>query len=938
MAQPRPGADAARQPGHQRLSTAWIFFLVISAASPLTSFVGTAPLGFVQGNGAGLPAAYAAVTAILLCFAVGYAAISRRVINTGAFYTYIARGIGRPPAIGAALLAVVAYIVNIAGIAGGTGYFVTLIASELGADIGWVVPTVVLLGLVGVVGYRSLHVSAKVLGTAMVLSLGVMAVFDLAVLFAKGFDALPTASFSAGTVFSGSPGLAAIFALTGFVGMETAAIYSEETNDPQRSVPRAIYIAVAGMGIFYLLSMWLLVGSIGADRTQAVAEDRLGNLVFDQMASYGGDALRTVTALLFVVASFAGMLAFHNVASRYLFVLGRDRVLPEVLGRLHPRHRSPRAGSLIVSAGALLIVAIAALAGLDPYKALGQAALGLATLGIVGLQAIAAIAIVAFFRRRGQGRYWKTLILPGIGAVGLSAATLFLLLNFDTLLGGPSPVATALPWVLVVVVLIGFVMGLSIRARRPARYARLAESRLRPQERELRRPQRWTRRYCLIGAGPAGLAMARRLVEEGVPFDWFERHDRLGGIWNNERLGSPVYDSLTAISSKYTSGFPGYPMPLSYPDYPTWTQVRDYLYGFAAAYDLRDRITYNTAVTWVKPDGVGWSVTLTNGGFRYYSGIIAAPGTTGHPALPTWPGQNLFQGEIWHAARYRSPAELSGRRVLVVGAGNAGAEIACDAVRAGAATVSLSVRRGHRFVPRYVGGLPTDAILAGVLEPPESLSLPPDSTELIETLGGEQPAFGLPGPDHTVLAGHATVTEDLVPFLARGSIGGRADIVELLPEGVRYADGSAEYIDLIIAATGYEPQVPFLDPQLYRDQHGRPDLYLNIFGRGPDGLAVVGLSQFGGAAFPRFDDMARAVIVDITLRELGGLEWRVWQATKQEDRPDLRGGKLLVDSPRYEFYVDDHAYEVALRDVCDRFGYTPDAPAPVRPSPFAAVP
>ena len=162
---PHTPPRTTRESGRRgRLSVTWVFFLVVSAASPVTSLLGAVPLGFVNGNGAGLPAAFAVVTVVLICFAVGYAAISRRVINTGAFYTYIAQGIGRPPAIGAALLAVAAYTVNVAGIAGASGYFVHVIAAELGADVSWIWGTVPLLLLVGFVGYRSVHVSAKLIG------------------------------------------------------------------------------------------------------------------------------------------------------------------------------------------------------------------------------------------------------------------------------------------------------------------------------------------------------------------------------------------------------------------------------------------------------------------------------------------------------------------------------------------------------------------------------------------------------------------------------------------------------------------------------------------------------------------------------------------------------------------------------------------------------
>jgi amino acid transporter len=921
---PRPGPDRPR-----RLSLAWVFLLVVSAASPLTSLLGAVPLGFVQGNGAGLPAAYVVVTLVLVCFAVGYAAISRRVINTGAFYTYIAQGIGRPPAIGAGLLAVAAYTVNIAGIAGGGGYFVHILGQTLGADVPWYWGSVPILALVALVGYRSVHVSAKVLGTITVLGVVVLLVYDVGIIASKGFDAFPITSFSPSTIFSGSAGLAALFALTSFVGVDTAALYSEETDDPERTVPRATYVAVIAMGVFYVFSIWLVIGSIGADRVRDEAVAKSGSLIFDDVAAVSGETVQTVTALLFVGATFAGCLAFHNAASRYLFVLGRDRVVSAKLGELHPRHRSPARASLVISAGYGLIVVIAIVFSLDPLLVLASAALGLATLGIIVLQAMAAVAIVVFFRRRGQGRYWTTLILPGIGAAALFAAAVFELLNFDTIVGIKSPIVDGLPWLIVATLAIGVLIGLWTRRSKPARYARLAQSRLRPQARRLARPSAWTRRYCLIGAGPAGLAMGRRMLEEGVPFDWFEASGDVGGMWNAERPGSPVYESLVAVTSRHASGFPDFPMPADYPDYPAWWQVRDYLRRYAEFYGLYERIAFNTVVTWAKPEGLGWSATLTNGEFRYYSGIIAAPGTAWQASFPAIPGTERFRGQLWHAARYRSPAELAGRRVLVIGLGNSAADIACDAARAGALTF-LSVRRGHQVVPRYVGGVPTDALQAGVLTPTSDVE-GADPSELIAAASSPLP--GLPIPHPEILAGHPTINADLPEFLAQGWVQPRGEVVEVLPDGVRFADGSVDQVDLIIAATGYEWQVPFLAPELYT-RYGQPDLFMNIFSRSHDGLALLGLSDFGGPTFPRFDDMARAVMIDLTVRELGGVDLRAWRSTVQTS-PDLRGGKLFVDTPRLALAVDDHTYSTQLRDLCDRFGYTPGG-AWVGPSPEAA--
>jgi amino acid transporter len=928
------GPSSHTRPPGRRLSFGWMFFLIVSAAGPLTSVVASTPAGFLTGNGAGLPAAYLLVTVLMICFALGYAAISRRLINTGAFYTYVARGIGRPPAIGVGMVAVVSYVLNAVGTMASGGYFLKLVAQQQGADIGWFWGAAGLCIVIGLLGYRALRVSATVLGTLTALGIAVMVLFDVLVIAKRGVAAFPAASFAPHEVFSQSPGLAVLVALSCFVGVETAALYSEETRDPERTVPRAIYAAIGGLGVFYVLSSWIVVGSLGADQTVGLAQQKQGELVFDQIAAYGGDGLQTAVALLFLGAALAGGLAFHNAASRYLLALGRDRVLPGWLGQVHPQHRGPYRGSLVASAAAAAMLILGGVLGLDPYKTLSTGAIGLATLGIVALQAFAAVAIVAFFGRRGQGRYFTTMVVPSVAAIGLGAATVLELLKFSTTVQNSSPVAVAVPWLLVAVMLGGVVTGLVIRRRQPARYARLAETRLRPAARQLPRPERWTRRYCLVGAGPAGLAMARRLHEEGVPFDWFESYSDVGGLWHVDRSDSPGYDSTVAISSKYTSAFPDFPMPDEYPDYPRWWQMRDYLREFAARYGLYDLVQLNTRVTWIKPDGVGWSVTLTSGGVRYYSGIILAAGRAWNPRLPSWPGMEYFRGQMWHSARYLSPTDLTGRRVLVVGAGNSAAEIACDAARM-AASASISVRSGHRFVPRYVDGLPTDAILAGVLEPPGSLSLPPDSAELLETLAADVRGLGLPTPDAAVQGSHPTVTSELLQFISTGAIGARPDIAEILPDGVRYVDGTAEPVDLIIAATGYVMAVPFLSPEVLPARGG---LYLNVFSRSHDGLTMLGLSDFAGATFPRFDDMARAVIVDITLRELGGVDWRAWMQAKTADRPDLYGGRRLRDSAGTGFMVDDHAYEVLLRDIADRFGYTPAGglaatrpqPAPVR--------
>jgi amino acid transporter len=536
------------------LSTRHVVFVVIAAAAPMAAMVGNVPVALLYGNGPGLPAAFALAGVALLCFCVGYAAMSRRVVNTGAFYTYVARGIGKPPAVGAAYLAVLSYTALTIGLAGAFGYFF-----HLGIGGPWEIPSAVAIIVVAILGYRSADLSAKVLGVLMLLEFAVLIVFDLAIGIHKGADALPAAALSPHNVFSGSIGIALMFAFTSFVGFESGALYGEETANPERSIPKATYIAVSAVGIFYFFTTWFAVGSFGVHNAHAAAvaakakggNDQLGNLLIDQGNKFVGSFFgNDVMGLLLLTSVLASMLAVHNASSRYLFALGRERVLPGSLGRYHGKFLSPHVGSLTVTIITTIVVGAFAVAGLDPYLNLATSMIGLSTLGVVLLQVLAAISIVAFFRKRGERDYWRTLIFPGIGAIALGSAFVLAVVHFPTLVSTNNRIIDGVPYLLLVAVIGGLITAWWLMRRHPAVYAKIAQSQLRARPRTLAEPTAWIRKYCVIGAGPAGLVAARALRAQGIPFDWYERSGDLGGIWNAQAPGSPMYDSAHFISSK----------------------------------------------------------------------------------------------------------------------------------------------------------------------------------------------------------------------------------------------------------------------------------------------------------------------------------------------------------------------------------------------------
>ncbi len=901
------------------LSTRRVVFLVIAAAAPMAAMVGNVPLALIYGNGAGLPAAYLISALVLLCFSVGYAAMSRRVINTGAFYTYIARSLGKPSGVASAYVAVLSYGALTFGLAGAFGYYTALVLETLGISVAWWLLAAGAVILVAFLGYRSVDLSAKVLGTLMVLEFLVLIVFNVLVVAQKGMAAFPAESFAPTQVTSGSLGIALMFAFFSFVGFESAALYGEETQDPERSIPRATYIAVASIGVFYVLTSWIIVGAAGADQAAAQAEVDKGVFVFNLIQRYGGEVLYDISAVLLCTSVLAGYLALHNATSRYLFALGREKVLPKRLGHYHPNHFSPHVASVTVSVLTAAVVGGFALAGGDPFVVMVPSLIGVGTLGIIALQAAASLAVVAFFWGRNDREIWKCVVAPAIGFFGLVTAFVMAVTHYPTLTGSSDVLVNSVPYVLVAVAAAGVVMALLLRRHRPATYAAIAQSRVRGRRRASTEPAvTYTRRYCIVGAGPAGLVAARALLAEGVPFDWYERHTDVGGIWDMDSPGSPMYESAHFISSKYTSAFVGFPMPADYPDYPSWRQIRDYIRAFAREFGLYDHVTLGVAVASAVPiPGDRWSVTLSTGETRDYDGLIAAPGVTWHPNVPDLPGADIYTGDLRHSVTFRDGLELRDKRVLVVGAGNSGVDIACDAARH-AEQAFFSVRRGYRFVPKHIFGLPTDAVLSGVIEPPRGVSLSGDPAELIDSLVGDLTRLGLPAPDHDLLTSHPIMNTQVLHYLQHGDLVAKPDVAGLTAYGVTFVDGSEEQVDVVLLATGYQYLMPFLDPSLLTWKQGHPLLYLHVFSRERDSLYVLGLIEFAGAAYTRFDEMAQLVVIDIRARETGVHRDEI-AALKKTDHPDLTGGVAYIDTPRNANYVENETYVHYLADLRDQF-------------------
>ncbi|CAB4714139.1 MAG: amino acid permease [Actinobacteria bacterium] len=462
------------------LTTRKVVFLVIAAAAPMAAMVGNVPLALVYGNGAGLPAAFALATLVLIAFSVGYAAMSRKVINTGAFYTYIARSLTKPVGVGSAYVALAAYTAQACGLAGAFGYFMQqLILEGAGVDLPWYLFSALGILIVATLGYRSVEMSAKVVGFFMIAEFLVLFVFEALVINKQHLHAFPLESFSHSQITSGPIGIAMLFAFTSFIGFESAALYGEETKDPERSIPRATYIAVGSVGIFYVLSAWIIIGSVGTEHIRELSQKDGGLFVINLVQQYGGTMLFDITAVLLCTSVLAGYSAIHNAASRYLFALGRESIMPERFGHHHKTHFSPHKASVAITAVAVVSAVGFAVSGADPYKVYAASLIAVGTLGIVALQALASLSVVAFFWKRPDRQLWQGVIAPLIGFIGLVTAFVLAAMHYNTLTGSDNKIVNLVPLALLVLAIGGTIYGYRMRTSRPDVYAQLAVSQLR---------------------------------------------------------------------------------------------------------------------------------------------------------------------------------------------------------------------------------------------------------------------------------------------------------------------------------------------------------------------------------------------------------------------------------------------------------------------------
>ncbi len=446
-----------------------------------------------------------------------------------------------------------------------------------------------------------------------------------------------------------------------------------------------------------------------------------------------------------------------------------------------------------------------------------------------------------------------------------------------------------------------------------------------------------TTKYCIIGAGASGLAVAKNFVERGIPFDCLEREQDIGGLWNIATQSGIVYETTHLVSSISSTGFDDLPMlDEDYPEYPSHERVLGYFRDFIGTFGIAPHIQLGKRVEGVAPQDGLWEVKVAGEGPRRYRGVVVASGHHDVARVPTYPG--TFTGEILHSRHYKSPVQVRDRRVVVVGCGNSAADIVADAVH-GRSQVFLSIRRGYWFVPKFILGFPTgDVISYAEMVPLPRLVKRWLFQGTLWLVQGPPSRYRMPDPDYAIDQAHPTMTDEIPRLVAHGKLAVKPEIERFDGDRIVFKDGTAETVDTVVFATGYQPVIPFMDESLLFDAKGAPLLNVNVVHPQHEGLFAAGLAQANGSMWRLADYQGQLISNLIVAGEHDPERARRMREALRSGSNSVRVSGVVA-SDRHRLEVNYYDYRRLLKRLIRKFGpvrgmrLVPAAPHPAQSGP-----
>jgi amino acid transporter len=456
-----------------------VVFFVVAAAAPLATVVSVSPAAFAFGNGPGVPGTFLLVGLLYLVFSVGFTAMNRYIRSAGGFYPYVANGLGRPAGVAAAFIALATYNAIDVAVYGVFGFFVNdIVKTAGGPDVHWFVYSTVLAAVVFFCGIRSIEFSGKVLGLCMTAEIAILLLLGIAILiYGGGPEGISITAFGPAAVFKPGLGVALVFVVASFIGFEATAVFGNEARDPERTIPRATYLAVIIIAVFYAFVTWTISIHYGPSKIIQEATDNTTTLYLTAVKVRLGSAAGMAMNLMLIISVFACALSFHNTINRYFFAIGREGLVWRGLARTHSDHQSPYVAGAVQTAIAWAMAAMFALGGQDPYRIIFIWMGTLSSIGILTLQFMVSLAVIVFFKSDARGiGLWPRLLAPALSAAALGGCLVLMVSNLSLVSGSDSLIVDSFPVLIIAIGAAGIVFATWIRFMKPGVYENLGRA------------------------------------------------------------------------------------------------------------------------------------------------------------------------------------------------------------------------------------------------------------------------------------------------------------------------------------------------------------------------------------------------------------------------------------------------------------------------------
>lgn len=458
----------------KKLGTLDIVFTVLAYNAPLTVVTGFMPLIMADGNGLGTPLAFLFSACLIMLFVFGFTAMSEHTPNPGAFYSYITSGLGKQLGLGSAFVAILGYFCFMIALYCYAGIALSSFAKSLTGDplLPWWVWTFAVMALVSILGYLKITLSAAVLSIALLLEIITVLAWQGAVVGEKGVAGISMEWLSPTAFLSGSVGIAILLAVSSFAGFEATAIFREEARDPEKTIPRAAFLAVGILAALFISTSVIYVTAYGSDSVVAATLANPSEAMIKSIGQYlGAPGLLTVNVLL-CSSIFACVLALQNIASRYIYSLASDSVLPKAFSKVHIKHQSPHIASLLISAASLVAVGVCVFVEVDPYVVYGGIG-GMGGYALMLLEMLTAFAIIAYFAKNKHSySIWRVYVAPGLAGVGLIVTSWLATTNLEFLTGNTT-LAYSMIGLAFALLMTGVIYSLYLRKNKPESYKRI---------------------------------------------------------------------------------------------------------------------------------------------------------------------------------------------------------------------------------------------------------------------------------------------------------------------------------------------------------------------------------------------------------------------------------------------------------------------------------